>query len=557
MSSSVWPVYRGFAVRDLKLLAHFAADPARFRRLALVALLLAAYLAGLLVRIPGAHLEPASTGEHWWFLLFLDKALTGGALRRGGLFSLGVLGPLVLSSSRQAGSPLRPLLRKTIFLSLTSALVALNLRARGLVAPGMKPLLMVAAFVALGGICLKLIDTRLVRYHGPNILYTNLVIVLVGGLRTAFAGLGGQQRYWAMTMILGCVAFISISAYMLMHKRILVQVENIEHPSGRGLVLELPAMPEPLLDFLSVMFLTLYVSIAGLVSLSLGWHSITTDNIGILSVISIAVFGLCWAMFMLLSKHADLFEMLGQAGSLGLSDARSYALRMLNHFWVIPGCSAGRDTEEWIKLRLASVAKRSFLLFASWIAVSLVLEHVLARTIHSGVLFPFGGVVFIFLLVMVVGNASAIAHYVGATVNRFKQIVRGQSRVIAEMYPLGRTDYQERISIEDDFKKYWNEEKLSDQLQDMLQWVKLAKQIQLHPPRATPRSKTFTIILRVVTRVMTAAVLSFLIGLICLLLFPRMGRQDMGTVMIPAFMGFVIAPEAVLKVIGRAGLSAK
>lgn len=549
MSTSVWPVYRGFAMRDLKMLAHFAGDPARLRRLALIAVLLAAYAAGILLRIPGLHAQPLSAAARWWFLDFLDKALTGGALGRGGIFSLGVLAPLVLASGSSA--PLRRIARQAVLLSLVSALVAINLRARGLLSPGWEPLLMASAFVAAGGIFLKLIDGSLIRHHGPSILYANLLLVLFAGLRTALAGLGGRQRYWAMAMVLGCVAFIAISAYVLMHKKILVPLQNIERPSSRRVVLELSAMPEPLIDLLSIMFLTLYVSIAGLISLSLGWHAITPGNIGVFSLISVAVFALCWAIFLFLNKHADLLEVLGQAGTLGLSDPRSYALRMLNRFWVIPGCTAGRETGAWIKARLGSVAKRSFLLFASWILLTLILEQVLARAIHSGVFFPYGGVVFVFVVVMLVGNASAIARYVAATVGRFKQIVRGQSRVVAEMYPLGRVATQERVSFEDD-KKYWDDEKLSDQVQDMFQLLKVVKQFQPGQLREqTGRSRIYTFALHLASRAVTAIILSFLTGLVCLLLFPDLGRRDMGLVVVPTFMGVLIVPEAILRVMGR------
>jgi len=553
MSASAWPVYRGFDVRDLRMLARmfarFVGDPTRLRRLATVVFLLGIYAAGLLVRIPGVPQHAASTQEHWWFLVLLDFALTGGALGRGCVFSMGILGPLLLSHSlKKTRASFWRYVRQVIGLGLASLFIGFTLRARGLVAPGSRPFIFVCLIVAIGGIGLKLVDTYIVRLHGPSILYVNLSITLVVSLQATFTALRQGRHLWTIAAVVVGISFISISAYFLMRSRVLLQVKNIENSLQRQATLEIPAMDEPLIDSLSIMFLTLYVCIAGCTSLLLGWHSITSRNAPVLSAISIGVFALSWIIFLVMDKYLDVFEIIGGAGRLGFTDAHGYSIRMLNNFWIIPSCKAGRETEVFLKSKLTSVVKRSFLLFASWFAIALGLEYWLAQTKPSAVLFPFGPAVFVFILVMVVGNFSAMFRYLSSALNHFKQLLRGQSRVIAEMYPLGKADQQGRISFDQDFQQYWDDEKLADHMHDMLEWLKLARDVQLVPKRElTTRGRFRTALIHLAGRLVGGVILSFVVGVVCLMLYPDIGRRELVLVMVPLVVGPVVVPEAILQ----------
>jgi hypothetical protein len=309
-------------------------------------------------------------------------------------------------------------------------------------------------------------------------------------------------------------------------------------------------MNEPLLDTLSVLLLILYVSTAGAVSTLFGWHTITARNIPVFSLLAAAVLALGWIIFLVVNRFLDFFESLGATGVIGLSDAHSYAMRMLNNFWIVPGLSVGRETEAFIKYKLADKVKRSFLLFAAWFVSILGLEYILVRLNPSDVLFPFGSVVFIFVLVMLVANLSAIFRDVNFALKHFKQLLRGESRLDAEMYPLGKSDHHDRLSLEQDFQQYWETERLSDQLQGMMELVEPVREMQSvkrHTPSWIIRLRNF--IVHMAMRTAFGIILSFIVVVACLLTIPHIERKDMALIFLPTILTTVLAPEAVLAVL--------
>lgn len=554
MSGTVWPIYRGFAVKDLRMIVRFAADPVRLLRVFAYLALLGIYAAGLYIPVPGLHRPGmASLPEGWWFLSLLDIALTGGALGRGALFCLGVLGPLFLGNGlRFTKNPFVAYGKRLGGLAVASLLVGLSFRSRGMIDPGLKAFLLVCGFTALGGFLLNLIDIYALRLHGPQIRYINLALVLGVNLRSIFLALRHERLYWAAAVLVACIAFVSISAYLLVRARILIQVNKIGVQSSRQATLEIPTMNEPLLDTLSVLLLILFVSAAGAVSLLFGWHTITARNIPVFSLLAAAVLALGWTIFLVVNRFLGVFESLGMAGAIGFSDAHSYAMRMLDNFWIVPGLSAGTETEAFIKSKLASKAKRSFLLFAAWFASVLGLEYILVRLNPSVVLFPYGSVVFIFVLVMLVANLSAIFRHVYSALKRFKQLLRGESRLLGDMYQLGRFDRFDRVSLDEDFQQYWETERFSDQLNDMMHWLKLAREVQF-VKRQTP---TRTLRLRVAMmhmamRTVFGVILSFFVVVVCILTIPHMERKDMALIILPTFLTTVLVPDAVLALLRR------
>jgi hypothetical protein len=556
MSGTVWPIYRRFAVRDLRLVALFASDPTRLLRLLAYLVLLAVYAVGITFPIPGLRRPiPGPSPEGWWFVSLLDLALTGGALGRGAIFCLGVVGPLALGGPLHwRKSPFITYGKRLSGLAVASLLVSLALRSRGLVAPGLKPLLIVCGFAAFGGLLLNLIDVYTVRLHGPQIRYINLALVLWVNLRSISFLLQRERLYWAGVLLLGLAAFVCISAYMLVRAHILIKIERVGEPFHRWTTLEIPTMNEPLLDTLSVLLLSLYVSTTGTLSILFGWHSITARSIPSFSLVALAILCLGWAIFLVVNRFLDFFETLGAGGAIGFSDAQSYAKRMLNNFWIIPGLPAGRETEAFIKSKLAGRAKRSFLLFAAWFASVLGFEYILVRLNPSDVLFPFGSVVFIFVLVMLVANLSAVFRHVNFAFRHFMQLLRGESRLLDEMYPLMKSNLRDAVSLDQDLQQYWEAERFSDQLQDLMQWLKLAREVQFVKRNTSGRIvRLRNAVAHLAMRTVFGIILSFVVLVVCLLAIPHLERKDMALILLPTLLTTVLAPEAVTALIKRKG----
>jgi hypothetical protein len=119
MNESVWPKYSALTAKDLPLLFRFLFDPASLASLLTSLVLIGIYLAGIFVRIPTLRTAPLAHHQDWWFLVFLDWVLTGGAFHRGTFFSLGLLAITVLGRQSDIGR----LIRKAPALALLAALV--------------------------------------------------------------------------------------------------------------------------------------------------------------------------------------------------------------------------------------------------------------------------------------------------------------------------------------------------------------------------------------------------------------------------------------------------
>jgi hypothetical protein len=551
MSVDVWPKYKDFAIGDFPLVLRFAANPGRFRAPLMVVLLLGLYVAGMFVPIPGSF-RAGADNNGWWFLTLLDSLLTGGALGRGCIFGMGLLAPLLLGAGSRVkrGVP-EVFFRYTIGLGLGAAILVLTLRVRGLVGPGVRQFGVAVLWIALGGVAVTVLNTRLLRYRGPAPFYVNLFVTIVVSLRGSAGHLLAARQYAPLYLLAGSVGFIAISSAFLLKSRIRIEVESLE-PAGerRTAQLEIAPVDELLLDSVSMMCLVLFLCLGGCVSLAFGWRALAPNNYPVLLGISALSFFLVWWSFATLNRYQSILRLVDVTGILKLPDPHAYALRMLNNFWIISGVSAGPDTEHYIGQRLAGSVRKSFLLLASWVAIAIALQYVVTRSDPGAMLLPYGPLVFVLTVLMLVGNFSMVLSHVSGSLSQFRQLLRGQSRVLAETLPLGFAGTGHRVALDAELRAYWEEDKISEQFDEVVDWMKLVRDMRLLEPKATRPRFGFVIHLQKwIANIVIGAVVTFVAGALCLFIWPDISRRDLGVVVLPMLVSSVFAPDVILRLV--------
>jgi hypothetical protein len=554
-TESVWPRSTGFVVGDIPLALRFVARPAQWRPIAAVVLLLGLYFAGLFIPIPGAVSPKPNQQGDWWFIAMLDFLLTGGALRRGCLFSMGLLAPALLgANARGARSPYF-LLRYIVGLPAGAMLTVYVLQARGLVGPHPQDFFKMAVWVAFGAVALKMINVRLIRYRAPAPFYLNLSVFLFVSLRQGIQQLLAAQETTAVIIIAVSMVFIAVSAIFVLRSTVYIDVESIRSAfTQSSATLEISAVGEQLLDTIGSLCLIFYLCIGGGLSLVFGWREVTPGNSPVFLAASILVFAFVWSTFSKLVRLRGFQQIVNVPIMFGFADPREYALRMLHNYWIVPGCPAGPDTEQYIAKKLAAATRRSFLLLGSWVGVVLLAQYAVSRAGRSIVLFPYGPLVFVFTVLMLLGNASMILRHLWASLEHFREALRGKSRVLAGTFPLGDANKVNRFRLDADFQQYWEEEKMSEQIREVIDYVRMARLMYGNDEFYDTRRVRFQHqTMKWMSTLLTGVMVAFVACVGCLLLAPGMGRKEIGLIAIPAFLGPLFAPDAMFRVLKRFG----
>ena len=410
-------------------------------------------------------------------------------------------------------------------------------------------------WIAAGGIALKMINTRLIRYRGPSPFYLNLSVSLGVSLHSGLAELLAKHQYTSLAVFASTLVFIAISAVFVLRSTVHIDVESIRSAFSRSsATLEIAAIDEALLDCIGALCLIFYLGIGGCLSLALGWHSLTPANYPAFLGVSILVFALVWSTFSFVIRFGGVQQIVNVSSVFGLADPQGYALRMLNDFWIIPGHRAGPETEEYIARKLSAATRRSFLLLGSWVIVVLIAQYSVSRNGQSVVLFPYGPLVFVFSLLMLIGNASMIVRHLGASLSHFRQVLRGQSRVLVGTYPLGAANKATRLNMDADIREYWKEEKMSEQLADLIDWVKMARQMDVLRQRSGSRPPAIRVrIMKWTANLVAGLVVSFVAGAGCLFFFPGISPRDLGIVILPLVVSPFVAPDSILQLLKKIG----
>ena len=543
--AAIWPRYSKFTTGDLAILGRFLTTPGHLRSPLIVALLLVVYVGGVFTPLPTSSPLTPTTSEPWWFLALLDSLLTGGALGRGAIFAMGAVALLLFRSHLHKPQHLVHVLLGYGRVALGALVLVAFFRWRGLGEPGIQAFVGDVMLVAIGGVGIHIINRQSILHRGPHLLCVNVCITVIQGILATLQGGAGDRG--TIVLLTGIIAFIFVSAYVLFRSSALVDVEEISSVDHRKATVQLSPVDEPLLDSVGTLSLVLYVPVAGLASLLFGWRAVTPDNAPFFIALSLAAFACVWLVFQVASRIVSLNGMLAEESLFGPSNPRACALRMFHNFWVVRGVKPGADTENAIRGRMDQVVTRAFLLFAAWFAIAIATEYYIRQ---RGALspFPYGPVVFVLMVLMVVGYFSMLSRHVHAAFSHFKQIMRGRSRVLADTYPLAMPGAMTQLSVTTELERYWQEEKIADHWREVVDWLKIARDMQ--PLRGRDESGRQPLKARLIgwsAALTVAVVISFLAGAVCVLFYPDLSRRDLVLIILPTLVTTIAAPEPLLR----------
>jgi hypothetical protein len=576
MSTLTWPQYDGVQRGSPGLLFRFLIRKRQLVSLLTVLGLLAIYIAGLLIRIPFVPPSRASAVDNWWFVTFLDLLFTGGAFGRGSVLALGTFAAMILGARIfKSVNFLVILSTRFVFLTLSSTLVIWIYRMHGMIRPGILVFATAVGCVMVGGIVLRFIHTQMIRLRGVAPLYVNLAIVLVLDVGSVLTGLERQHRHWEIGMVSFGLLVIAACGYSLLTNRVRITVESIKSVESRRIAtLEFSAVSEDLLDAIGSLGMGLYVCLGALLSMAFNWRTVTEGNYFALVCVSVLAFALVWGIISTAFRLPNITEIIGGSGLLGFVSPKEYALRLVNNFWVLPRFNAGPQTELYLKGKLNGALRRCFLIFTVCFGVAAALHYILSVVSPGLMLFRFGPLASVFILLMLVGNVSMITKHAALGISQYRQLMRGHSRLMADAYLLGSTDSLSSLGLSSEAQQYWGDERISQQLRDMLDWLKVVRQMQIVKPgvefKLTPKQvgqqTSFEIqllkkegpkrrwretLMGLVQRSLAAAVVSVVVVVLCLLIWPDLGRKELGEIAVPILATTVIAPDMIMRLMKR------
>ena len=568
MSSIAWPQYSGFNASNLRVLLRFLTSPKQLLPVFGVFALILVYVVGLFIPIPGLSFHAQPFAGTWWFLTFLDLLFTGGALGRGSLFAMGMFAPMILGSKMsRANNIFLGWLRTVVALGAMSCIFVWILRTRGAVGSSVPAFAAAFLWITLGAIALKIIALQMARLHGPSPWYINLFLVLFLDLRAVFAQLMHDRDFAQLVVIAIGLAFIAGCGYFLLNSRVYVPVQNVAGAAARrSATLEFSAIDEALLDSVGTLCITFYICFAALLSIAFGWRFPTEHTYPALIGVSVLAFALVWKIIATAIRVPNFADIVGGPGLFGFTSPRALALRLMNSFWIIPEHQAGPETEAYIKTKMSNALKRSFLTFGVCFVVAVALHYYVSNISRTLLLFPFGPLTSVFIILMLVGNLSMMYRTAILGVSQYRQLLRGRSRLLAGTYLLGASNKSSTLALDAEAQQYWDDERILQQLHEVFEWLKLVqpetqfrfrlkakaadgkKKLGLEAVDSAPNAKKRVLVrLRTVLhRLVAAVVLSFLVVIPCMLLFPDLSRRDLGLIVVPLFIPIVVAPEMIL-----------
>lgn len=561
MAQSLWPRYGTSAARP-RVLAGFLFNLQAAKVTLILLAAVAVYFVGISMPIPTLRPAEGTPISSWWFLRLFDLLFTGGALGRGAFFCLGLFSTFALGSTvtNVAQAARKGLLLRILKLSVLTALIVLIFLLRGNVAVEVRAIAVTFFSVALGGVGLALINRVLMRHRGPQIIHLNIFILLYSHYSGVFLELRSLGRLSDLYLSAAGIGFIAVSAYYVFKRRIFIEIENIKSPADhRFATLELRGVDEDTLDLLAFASVILFICFAGVVSLLADFRQISQDNFLVFAGISTVLLLSVWLLLVLASKvlasHGTMVSYISQfldtGEMLAFHDARHYALLMLNSFWVIPNVAAGPATEEFIRERVKRVMHKSFLIFAVWFFVILGIQLYIFFYSSGLLLFPYGPLVFIFLFLMCVGNLSMILRNVRMKFGHYRQLMRGRQRVLVGPYSLATPSELRHVDFSKADDDYWDEEKLSDQVKQIIDWYQLIRQVQVIPSKSVlpKRTRIAAALWQLIIGIISGIIIAFLGGGLYVLLVPQ--RGDVWAVVIPLFLGGLFSQNILWSVLKR------
>jgi hypothetical protein len=560
MNESVWPTFKPPGIPGISWFRGLFPDRAGVLNLLTVLALVCIYLIGIFVPISGLP-EDLRTPRHWWFLSLFDELFTGGAWGRRAIFSVGLLASIVWAGKPLIGQKVKiwGLLKRVAACLTLSALAELVLFLNIDHFPAFRQLFRIFLCLFFGCMSIVYLNFLLNKYKGPQIFHLNIIVLLfLHFFNLTRELLSGRQYFTLLMMYLGSL-FIIVSALHLLRKVLHIEVFNIkDHTSRRFANLSLHGIDALSMELLATAGLNLFIIIGGLLSFATGFRILSCGTLPFIAAISIVV---CIVMAVIIhyirivlfapNSPLRLFsEFLIANHVMAFCDPRYYAQQLINNYWIIPNVQAGYDTQSFIEIRMQKALNQSLLVFASWILVMFITQAYSNLHGPNVMLYPYGPFVSIFLLLMFTSNINMLLGELRNRSTTSQQIQRGKHRVLIQSYHTRLPDEISLIDFSDSANVYWKDDRLTDNVHEIVQLFKSVQSMGLIPNKKTRiafrakiplKDQIFYFSIQVILSCLTGAFLAFLGGALYVSL--ATGTGDLWAVVIPLFLTGFLSPN--------------
>lgn len=570
MSNAVWPEFQAGADLTVGLLRDFFLDKTNLGYFFRIAVLVSIYFIGIFTPIPFLSETPKDLTDRWWFFSLMDEVFTGGAWGRQGIFCLGIFASIAwdgYSLSPKEGVSKKSLLKGVISCLLLVCLTAAMLLMKHETLLGVTGTIKILAFISFGCVGVIVINKLLIKYKGPQIIHLNIFLLLMVHFITLSRMLFSGGHYIDLTVMAAGVLLVISAALYLLCNTFQLEVKNVKnHLSRRFTTIQFKGLDEISFEILSNIGLLLFICLAGILSILFGYRALSGNHFIFIATISlISSIAMIWCIHItkvVFSSHRSIISqmtktLINRFGLL-LGDAHHYAQQLLNYYWIIPNIPAGHNTKSFLETRLRKNLNRALMMFVVCLLGLLLFQGYSSYYGAGKMLYPYGPLVFILLILMSISNISIVFSEIHTKLFKLKQIKRGKYRILQQAYALQRPKRVGSIDFSEGSFNYYDDDRLASDLGDMIEWYRTMRDLAIHfekkdvkfpKKEGSLRNKLYIFLTKVAVGFITGTLFAFVGGVLFLLFVPD--GEGIWAVIISLFVPGFFSPNFLHAWIGK------
>ncbi len=188
----------------------------------------------------------------------------------------------------------------------------------------------------------------------------------------------------------------------------------------------------------------------------------------------------------------------------------------------------------------------------------MILSGIQIFLIHSGantIIFLLSPLVFMFLLITCISNISMIWNNIRTQFNQFKQISKGKSRLLAQTFPIQSMLSLKQIAIDGMDIHGIENDKIKDQIRDLIDWIRLLRQYNVAFPGDSPyktptkKEKGLKIISQILVAILSGTALALVGGFLYIFFNPDI--ESLAALIISLFVSGTFAPTVIWKLMRK------
>jgi preprotein translocase subunit SecY len=362
-----------------------------WREALFVGVMLVVYV--LLLQVPLPFTSPAAAKAaiegSWWPWKVVNLVITGGALSRASVLSVGAFGLFLTRNYLFPHLVGRVKLGRMDIVSgllataIPAVLVEFGMVLVEIMQPEVLPICVNGILLVAGAVFVELVNVKLQRSLGFSIITLNAVIVL-GSYVLSLRSLG--DTIGASVMI--AVSLIFLLIYLASQKRVR-KVHVIDRATGFNQEADVVISYSD--NYVQYAFVGLWCMIASLLLLLIGF----------LFQVPLDLQSPTYLNLLLLCGLAVAFSIfVGRYGFFSSFSPEAVARFLQRNIWIVPGVHPGDETEDMLRNEVAAIAQYWILFFTGWYVVFWILEYVAIGTGRRAFLFPGGAVLCLIVLTL-------------------------------------------------------------------------------------------------------------------------------------------------------------